>query len=77
VKPQSNGFKTFGDVGVSYLVVPIAGPRARGCRLLVKLVVKYPAGLKGRLMRALLPWGDLVMMRRQLLNLKQLAESEL
>ena len=77
VKPHSNAFKTFGDVGVSYLVVPIVDRPASECRLLVKLVVKYPDGLKGRLMRALLPWGDLVMMRRQLLNLKQLAESDL
>lgn len=75
VKPHSNAFKTFGDVGVSYLVVPIVDRPAGECRLLVKLVVKYPDGLKGRLMRALLPWGDLVMMRRQLLNLKRLAES--
>jgi hypothetical protein len=30
----------------------------------------------GALMRQLLPWGDLVMMRRQLLNLKALAEGE-
>jgi hypothetical protein len=77
VKPHSNAFKTFGNVAVSYIVVPLGNRPISRCRLLVKLLVKYPDGLKGRLMRALLPWGDLVMMRRQLLNLKQLAESDL
>jgi hypothetical protein len=61
----------FGDVAVSYIIVP---KNAGNCRLLVKLIVKYPLGLIGRLMRLLLPWGDLVMMRRQLLNFKELAE---
>jgi hypothetical protein len=42
--------------------------------LLVKLAVNYPETVVGRLMRPFLPWGDLLMMRRQLLNLKQLAE---
>ncbi len=45
-----------------------------GTRLLVKLIAKFPSGIRGRFMRAVLPWGDLVMMRRQLLNFKQLAE---
>ena len=76
VKPHSNAFKTFGNVAVSYVVLPIVDRPPGECRLLVKLLVKYPDGLKGRLMRALLPWGDLVMMRQQLLNLKRLAESD-
>jgi hypothetical protein len=63
--------RVFGDVAVSYLV-EAEGP-AR-CRLLAKLVVRYPAGAVGRAMRALLPWGDLFMMRKQLLTLKALAE---
>lgn len=71
VKPRSSASKTLADLGVSYFIVPTAG---NSCRLLVKLVAKYPRGIKGRLMRALLPWGDLIMMRRQLLNFKQLAE---
>jgi hypothetical protein len=71
LKPRSSASRTFGDIGVSYVVVPTSG---NSCRLLVKLIAKYPNGIKGRLMRTLLPWGDLIMMRRQLLNLKLLAE---
>ncbi|MGI8733929.1 MAG: hypothetical protein ACR2LM_11610 [Pyrinomonadaceae bacterium] len=77
IKPQRSGRMLFGDIAVTYLIVPKShvGKDANGsCRLLVKLVVKYPASLKGRLMSKLLPWGDLIMMRRQLMNLKQLAE---
>jgi len=71
VKPKSGALKTFGDIAVSYIVVPTT---ANSCRLLVKLIAKYPLGIRGAFMRTLLPWGDLIMMRRQLLNLKQLAE---
>ncbi|HLN98987.1 MAG TPA: hypothetical protein VK208_11045 [Pyrinomonadaceae bacterium] len=74
LKPKSGAAKTFGDVGVSYLIIPLNSQATTCCRLLVKLVAKYPSGLYGRMMRALLPWGDLIMMRRQLLNLKRLAE---
>ncbi len=76
LKPRSSASRTFGDIGVSYLVVPLNGaPPVNRCRLLVKLIAKYPSGMKGKLLRTLLPWGDLIMMRRQLLNLKQLAEA--
>lgn len=71
VKPNSSASKNFGDVAGTYLIVPGA---TNSCRLLVKLIANYPRGPKGRLMAKLLPWGDLIMMRRQLLNLKQLAE---
>jgi hypothetical protein len=63
--------KVFGDIVLSYCIVELA---PGSCRLLVKLVVKYQPTIRGRLMNAFLPWGDLIMMRRQLLNLKQLAE---
>ncbi len=63
--------RTFGDLAVTYL---IASESAGSCRLLVKMVVAYPPGLLSRIVRVLLPWGDLVMMRRQLLNFKELAE---
>jgi len=75
LKARSGASRMFGDIAVSYLIVPLANDHSRrSCRLLVKLTVKHPRGFYGRMMRALLPWGDLIMMRRQLLNLKRLAE---
>jgi hypothetical protein len=71
IKPRSSAFRTFGDVACSYLIIQ---DEPNSCRLLVKLVAKYPPGIRGRLMQTVLPWGDLIMMRRQLLNLKKLAE---
>jgi hypothetical protein len=44
-------------------------------RLVVKLVVRYPRRIPFSWMRFLLPWGDLVMMRKQLENLGALAEA--
>jgi hypothetical protein len=70
-KPDTPAYRIFGDAAASYLII---AKSARTCRLLVKLVVKYPRGAIGRLMRVFLPWGDLIMMRRQLLNFKGLAE---
>ena len=63
------GRTVFGDVAVTYLVVPRAGARSR---IAVKMLVRYPAlrPLAGQLF----PLGDLVMMRKQLLTLKELAE---
>jgi hypothetical protein len=71
IKHGTGAFSLFGDLAVTYLILPEDAAR---CRLLVKLVVRYPPGFKGALMRWGLPWGDLVMMRRQLLNLRKLAE---
>lgn len=76
LKTKSGASRMFGDIAVSYVVVPPIEHRPTSrCRLLVKLIAKYPRGLQGRLMRALLPWGDLIMMRRQLLTFKRLAEA--
>jgi hypothetical protein len=61
----------FPPCAVSYLIVPLCTER---CRLLVKLVFRFGPGLRDRLFRHLGPWLDWVMMRRQLLNLKALAE---
>lgn len=71
LKRRPGSWSAFGEVAVSYVVIPAAGGSSR---LLVKLIVRHSPGLWGRLMRVGLPWGDLVMMRRQLLNFKVLAE---
>jgi hypothetical protein len=57
-------------VAVTYAV----RPHGEGSRLLVKLVVRYPRWLRGPLRDAAVA-GDLVMMRRQLLNFRRLAEA--
>jgi hypothetical protein len=60
--------RLFGEVAVTYAVRPVA-PQAT--RLVAKLVIDVDP-----VRAALLGWGDLLMMRKQLLNLKSLAESE-
>jgi hypothetical protein len=71
IKPDTRASRIFGDVAGSYLVVV---KDATTCRLLVKLIVQYPRGVIGRSLSSFFPWGDFVMMRRQLLNFKELAE---
>ena len=73
IKPHSTASRIFGDAVASYLIVPSDDTT---CRLLAKLVGRYPRGVMGMLMGAFLPLGDLIMMRRQLLNFKQLAERQ-
>ncbi len=68
----SRGARFFGAVRVTYWARAQAADRTR---LLAKLRVVPGSGRSGRAMRAFLPWGDLLMMRRQLLNLKALAEA--
>ena len=72
-RPRGGARPVFGEVWVSYVVRP--GPSG-ACRLLAKLLVRYPNSLLGAAMRLVLPLGDLLMMRRQLLNLKRLAERD-
>jgi hypothetical protein len=70
--PGGRGARLFGVVRCTYWARAAEPGRTR---LLVELRVEPAPGPWGRAMRALLPWGDLVMMRRQLLNLKRLAEA--
>lgn len=60
----------FGDLAVSYAVRTVG----TGSRLVAVLRCTEPPGPIGGLRRRLLPWGDLVMMRKQLLTLAALAE---
>ena len=61
----------FGRVVLTYVAEPVDPER---CRLVAKLLVVPPRGLYGAVMRRILPVGDLVMMRKQLLTFKALAE---
>ena len=63
----------FGWVAVSYVVSPNTDG---SCRLVVKMRVRYPRKPPWSSMRWILPWGDLLMMRKQLLTLKHLSESQ-
>ena len=60
----------FPDLALTYAIMPAAG----AVRLILKFVLRYESGVVGTLNRWLLPWGDLIMARRQLLNLRDLAE---
>jgi hypothetical protein len=67
------GKALFGEVVISYAILP---KEERSCRLVAKALVRYPSGRTGAVLRVWLPWGDLVMMRKQLLTLKRLAEQD-
>jgi hypothetical protein len=64
--------RIYGPLAVTYAVQP---RRDGSCRLVARLDVGATTPFQ-RVRRALLAWGDLIMMRKQLLTLKQLAELE-
>ena len=63
----------FGRVVITYRVIPVEADRSR---LVVKLIFSTPPGPYGWAMRRILPAADLVMMRKQLLTWKALAERD-
>lgn len=64
--------RLFGPTAVTYAAEP-AGPGR--CRLVCRLVVGWTGPL-GAARERLLAWGDLIMMRKQLLTLRALAERD-
>ena len=63
-----------GPIVLTYAVEP---PQSAGARARIVVHMAVTARSRpARLRRALVVWGDLVMMRRQLLNLKRLAERD-
>lgn len=67
---QGPGLALFGQVRVTYAV----RPDGDGSRLVAVLRLAGGGGPLGSLRRTLLAWGDLLMMRKQLLTLRDLAE---
>lgn len=63
----------FGHVGLTYAANPAGDNR---CRLVAKIVLGRRWGAAGRAYSWLLSAGDLVMMRKQLLTFKALAERD-
>jgi hypothetical protein len=60
------------DLRITYRCAPLGKKESR---LMVRVQIRYPKHAFRGIIRSLLPWGDLLMMRKQLLTLKRLAES--
>lgn len=72
LRPASRiGETLFGTLAGTYVV----SPRPAGARLFVKVVARYPRWF-GRVVGGLMPWIDYLMMRKQLLRLRALAERD-
>ncbi|MBL7996714.1 hypothetical protein JNM05_15215 [bacterium] len=73
VKPRSFGQLLFGDILLSYQIVPVDN---HSSRLLVKIKRKFNRGPLGVFMRHFLPWANLIMHRKQLMLFKELSENK-
>lgn len=65
--------RAFGKIVVSYVV---SSTSASETRLIVKLLIRRTDCRRFSWIGPLLPWGDFIMMRKQLLTLKKLSEGE-
>lgn len=63
----------FGDLALTYQANPVT---EKTSRIVVKLLVKYNGRVTRGIMGRVPPIGDLIMMRKQLRNLKKLAERD-
>ena len=72
VKPNSFGKFLFGDILLSYRILPTG---INTSRLLVKIKRKFNRGPLGFFMRYFLPWANLIMHRKQLMLFKKLSET--
>jgi hypothetical protein len=70
IKPNS-GYP-FESLIVSYMIIK---QESSSCRLICKANMKYKQNLAGYFAKKILPWGDLVMMRKQMLNIKRFTEN--
>ncbi len=62
-----------GDFAGTYRVVARTPSRSR---IVVRILVRYPSGPYGGLLRRVMPWLDLMMFRKQLQTLKRYAERD-
>ena len=67
------GRTLMGDFAGTYRIVRT---RAGSSRIIARILVKYPRGLYGRFLRAVVPFADFVMFRKQLLTLRAYAERD-
>ena len=73
VLDDKQAISIFGDIAASYVLVPMT---SNSCRLILKGHIRYPRNPFWSWIRWVMPWGDLLMMRKQFLRLKHLAESQ-
>jgi hypothetical protein len=73
VLDDKRAISIFGDIAASYVLVPMT---PNSCRLILKGHIRYPRNPFWSWIRPFMPWGDLLMMRKQFLRLKHLAESQ-
>jgi hypothetical protein len=65
--------RVMGDFAGTYRVFARAPDRGR---IVVRILVRYPRGPYGALLRRAMPWLDLLMFRKQLATLKRYAERD-